>query len=191
MDEALAFYMILVGALVLAGGCAAAVLLLRSATGFRRRLIIYLVLLAAILPASLYNYSHAEGDFALRAKYQVILNLVLIFTGATICLAFKDWKVEAPDARVLKIMVFVLVLFSAVLTPGFLTILWFLWRVNLLTLPQSQAVSLDGIGAVAGVASVGIAFMQYRLEYAAASPQPSPVGNADAVRKGSQGKKRK
>jgi hypothetical protein len=164
IEGATVFYTTLLGALVLAGGCAAALLILRTATGFNKRMVIYLALLAAILPASLYNYGHAEGDFALRAKYQVILNLVLMFVGATVCLTFRRWKVEAPDARVLKVMVFVLVLFSAVLTPGFLTFIWFLWRVNILTFPETRSVSRELIGTVAGVVSVVIAYLQYRLD---------------------------
>jgi hypothetical protein len=161
MEGAFAFYMILLGALVLAGGCAAALLVLRSLTGFRRRIVIYIALLAAILPASLYNYSHAEGDVALRAQYQVILNLGMIFLGSTICWAFKDWNVEALDARVLKIMLFVLVLFSAVLTPGFLTFMWFLWRFGILS-AETGFVPIEWMGTVAGLASVAIAYLQYK-----------------------------
>jgi hypothetical protein len=97
----------------------------------------------------------------------------MIFLGATICWAFKDWNAEAVDARVLKIMLFSLVLFSAVLTPGFLTFMWFLWAVNILSLEQTRSVPIEAIGTVAGLASVVIAYLQYR--------QGQPLRSTDSL----------
>ncbi|MCC9167979.1 hypothetical protein [Pontibacter harenae] len=192
-DEVKSYYLVVLGALLLASGCSAALLVLKGHRRFQLRLGIYLGFLVILLPAAFFNYFHGSGDLALEAKYQVIFNLILVFLGATICLTISSWKADAPDTKVLKVMIFTLLLFSAVLVPSLFTLLWILWSFGGMSLEQVQLVSLDTVIKTAGVISPVVTLLKYFQEQRKLAELPStsqgdtrmlPTGAAGVRRRG-------
>jgi hypothetical protein len=158
--QTLFYYDVLIGALLVASGATAALLILKGGLNLRYRLWVYLGLLAIILPASLFNYSH--GDEVLRAPYQAALNLVLIFLGASICWWLSSWKPDATDARVMRVMIFALLVFSAVLTPALFTLLWAMFRFGWVPLNALCKIEIDQITGFAAVISTVVTVLEYR-----------------------------
>jgi hypothetical protein len=155
------FYGLLVGALLVATGITTALLVLIPRRDFRVRAAVYLIFMAVILPASLYNYS--QRDAVLPALYQVGLNLVVVFLGATIAFSISMVKAESPDTRVLKMMSIGLVLFGAVLVPAFFSLIWGVWRSGLVQeVPKFKWSELSGLGGLASAAIVG--WLHYRQQ---------------------------
>lgn len=154
------YYLLLVGALLLACGLAAVLLVLVPQRDFRVRASIYLLLLVVILPANLYNYD--QRDNVLPALYQAGFNVVTVFLGATIYTVILHMRATAADARILKALAGGATLLAAVVVPGWFTLMWFLWRVNLLQgVPKFDFAHLTAIG---GAVSTIIAVLNYRRE---------------------------
>jgi len=154
------FYVALVGALILAAGCASALAVLIPRWTFRTRTVAYALFLAVLLPASWYNYN--QNDTVLPAAYQVGSNLGMIFLGSCVALWLDDLKATAPDTRVLKTLGLVLVLFGAVCVPGLFTLLWVLWRFKVVENPVK--LEWSHLTALGGVLSAIIGWLKYRRE---------------------------
>jgi MFS family permease len=118
---------------------------------FARRVLVYVAVLAVLLPLNVFNY--AQYDTVLSATLQAFLNLVTIFLGAVITLVLLSARVEDIDARVAKAMATILILSAAVLAPGFFTLLWALEKIGILTLATTRAITWQDITAASGVIS--------------------------------------
>jgi hypothetical protein len=174
VSEVQTYYIVVMLAVWLAFGLATALIVLTNRRDFRIRMIIYTALLAILMPATYYNFGHAQGDFALRAPYQAALNIILIFLGLTICFGIRRWKPDAPDVKVLKTMIFTLLMFAAICIPTLLTLLWTLWRVNILTREAVDTISFPSLTALAGVVSASITVANYFRDQNSQPPQHEP-----------------
>jgi hypothetical protein len=173
------YYLAITGSLWLAGGLTAALIVLKGGLAYKVRLLVYLAFLLVLVPASSYNFAHADGDVALRAPYQAGLNVMMVFLGLSVCWGLREWKAEAPDARILKMMVFTFLLFSAVLIPGLLTMLWGLWKINVLPRNAVDSITIPALTGFAGVVSAAVTVIKYidekRKPTDPAPPAPTPV----------------
>ncbi len=132
---------------------------IESSRGFNVRLILYGILLLIILPLNVLNYS--QGDMVLSANFQSVLNLMVIFLGATVMVWLWSLKVVAPDARVAKVVAIALLLFGAILVPLFFTLLWSLYKIGIMTKAQTETITWEQICATGGVISGLIAVAEF------------------------------
>jgi hypothetical protein len=156
------FYVCFMCALLLATGFTAALLVLQSRGGFRTRIIIYFVLLAILLPVSLYNYT--QNDIVLKPKIQLGLDLMLIFISATLAMSLSRVAVSADDGRVLKAMTYGLLMFGGVLVPTLFVLIWVLVALNVISRDSSTHITIAELAGLSAVGSVIIAWLKYRRE---------------------------
>jgi hypothetical protein len=105
-----------------------------------------------LLPVTFFNYS--QGDLVLPRGIQAALNLVVIFLGATLAWWLSEYKVDSPDAKVVKAMGCFMLVTSAVFVPALFTVIWTLDRLNVLPPGASTRVGFGALTAMAGAGSL-------------------------------------
>jgi hypothetical protein len=154
--------MILVGSLLLCGGGVVAMRILTPRPNFARRLWAYLAFLLILLPATFYNYN--QHDQVLSRGLQATLNLILIGLGAIAAIWLSDFRVIAPDAKVIKFVCIVLLIGSSILVPSLFTFIWASNQIGLLSLKQSKEISFANLTGISAVGSLVISWLNYRRE---------------------------
>lgn len=156
------FYTFLVLALCCAAGVAVTALLWMRRPGHAVRRIVYIAILVALLPVSVYNYAHA--DFLVNRSAQAILNVLLVFGGTVVLLELLRLKAEANDGLVLQVLAIVSLGITAVFLPALFTLVWLLNAVGVLSKSGADALGLPGLSTLAAVVSATLGWLKYRRE---------------------------
>ena len=161
-DSAQLVYLALVAAIIMALGASVSLKILTPRAGWNTRVAGYGIVLLALLPATLYNYF--QKDNVLPMGLQVAFNVVLIFLGSVAAWWVAEFRVSAPDGRILKLLVLILLATSAVFVPTFFTLLWGLNQVGILTAKQTRGVEFSHITGAAAIGSLVISWLNYNRE---------------------------
>jgi hypothetical protein len=152
------FYAIHTGALIVAAGCAA-LLIFPAPRGRTGPAWILLLLLAIAAPLSWLNY--ARPDFVLPDTAQAALDLGLLLLGIVCAICVTRIRDLPSPAATLQATVLGLVLFGAVLLPGFFVILWLSSISGLITEPYFFTILWKWLLEAAIVVSIAIAGIYY------------------------------
>jgi hypothetical protein len=161
------FYAIHTGALIVAAGCAALVIF-STPRGRTGPAWISLLLLAIAAPLSWLNY--ARPDFVLPDAAQAALDLWLLLLGILCAICVTRIRDLPATASALQAAVLGLVLFGAVLLPGFFVILWLCWISGLITESYFLTILWKWILEATIVVSVAIAGIYYMRKTRTSAP---------------------
>ena len=161
-DSGSAFYVFLVIGVCCASGICVAILLWERRPNYLTRLTAYTILLACLLPVSVYNYAHF--DMLVNRIGQALLNLFLIFGGTLVIVHLYMSRPSERDLLALQVLaIFLLALCSVVLPAAFST-LWLLNEVGAISSKTADAIGLPTLSSVAGVVSAALALLKFRKE---------------------------
>ena len=144
--------------LIVAAGCSA-LLMFSAPRGHKGPALILLLILVIAAPLSWLNY--ARPDFVLPDTAQAALDLGLLFLGL-VGAVFVTRMPDLPSGTAgLQALILGLILFGAVLHPGFFVFLWLCFIFGLFTEPYSFAVLWKWMLEAATVTSICIAWLYY------------------------------
>jgi hypothetical protein len=161
------FYAIHTGALIVAAGCAA-LLIFTSPRGRTGPAWTSLILLAIAAPLSWLNY--ARPDFVLPDTAQAGLDVGLLLLGILCTICVTRIRDLPASALTLQATVLGLVLFGAILLPGFFVVLWLSSISGLITESYFFIILWKWLLEAAIVVSVAIAGIYYMRKTRTAAP---------------------
>ena len=130
--------------------------------GYSKRLIAYVLLLAALLPIPVFNYAHA--DYLVNRSAQALFNVLLVFGGTVVVAQLLLFQSSARDLLVLQVLAVFSLSLTAVFIPATFSVMWLLNALGVVTETASNSISLPTLSTVSGVLSAAIAYLKFWRE---------------------------
>jgi len=156
------FYAFFALGLCIAAGLSVTAFLWSPRPGYSVRLAAYVLLLAMLLPISVYNYAHA--DYLVNRSAQALFNILLVFGGAVVVTELLLVRSSARDLLVLQVLAVFALSLTAVFIPATFSVVWLLNALGIVTATSANSISLPTLSTVSGVLSAAVAYLKFRRE---------------------------
>jgi len=164
------FYRFFVLGLCVSAGLSVTAFFWSPRPGYSMRLIAYVLLLAALLPISVFNYAHA--DYLVNRSAQALFNVILVFGGAVVVAELLLFRSSARDLLVLQVLAVFALSLTAIFIPATFSVVWLLNALGVVTTTAANSISLPTLSTVSGALSVAVAYLKFRREVKADEKPP-------------------
>ncbi|HRB17528.1 MAG TPA: hypothetical protein PK224_17160 [Nitrospira sp.] len=156
------FYTLFVLGLCVAAGLSVTALFWSPRPGYSIRLTIYVLLLVALLPISVFNYAHA--DYLVNRSAQALFNVLLVFGGIVVVAELLLFRSSGRDLIVVQVLAVFTLSLTAVFIPATFSVVWLLNALGVVTATAAESISLPTLSTVSGVFSAAVAYLKFRRE---------------------------
>lgn len=156
------FYALFVLGLCVSAGLSVTALFWSPRPGYSTRLTIYVLLLAALLPISVFNYAHA--DFLVNRSAQALFNVLLVFGGTVVVAELVLFRPTGRDLLVVQVLAVFSLSLTAVFIPATFSVVWLLNALGVVTATAANSITLPTLSTVSGVLSAAVAYLKFRRE---------------------------
>ncbi len=152
------FGLLLVCALSIVPGIIVFIAVTRLGRQQRLRTLAYSLLWLVLIPASFYNFAHA--DMLMSFGAQAVADLVMVFLSLIILTELWKFQLVSVDAQILRGIAIFLLLFAGVLIPAIYAGIWILFELGAVHSIHYRP-SVEWVSAAGGIVSAAVAVLNY------------------------------